>query len=511
MFTQKNIDISIFWSSIIFNNLSTSFLVNSCYMNSIIRKDSFIYWRKIIFFWRKSEMNTLNNLINKFETDSTKWRVEFEKAYVEWVDLDLINVLLQSIDCSVRFLCEMINDTTRWPSKINKGLKTVSYPRIRDAADFLGIPPWLLFNHKEKNSKLKELFENTTSIHQPLQLPYFSEHKRLSLYEDFLSELSIRVNEDDYYFLSSKLEALFQNKNYSDVITGNWKALATYLMDIRRDFSGGATFSYRNVERSIFNGHLRVNFATHQKNHKWSLIKSGWLALDMEQFESSHDSEYHSFLSTVVSDAYWIFEHSPWIFNVDTSNKQIKLLTWHSLRKSDVHFESVSELINRKLPEANFRMNIENGLIQKQAVSLVKKENLFEEFIQLITEDVPPVTYRNQKKRRCNTLQILFDNKMLHDGDEIILIRPHQSTELDESDPRYKATIVKKNNKILVRWHFDNNLFSISGLTKIIISRFQIQNYSDKTHLNGNAHWRLRYVENSLYSMAENLISSQQK
>ncbi|EST52182.1 hypothetical protein T458_24550 [Brevibacillus panacihumi W25] len=509
MFTQKNIDISIFWSSIIFYNLSTSFLVNSCYMNSIIRKDSFIYWRKIIDFWRKSEMNTLNNLINKFETDSTKWRVEFEKAYVEWVDLDLINVLLQSIDCSVRFLCEMINDTTRWPSKINKGLKTVSYPRIRDAADFLGIPPWLLFNHKEKNSKLKELFENTTTIHQPLQLPYFSEHKRLSLYEDFLSELSIRVNEDDYYFLSSKLEALFQNKNYSDVITGNWKALATYLMDIRRDFSGGATFSYRNVERSIFNGHLRVNFATHQKNHQWSLIKSGWLALDMEQFELSHDSEYHSFLSTIVSDTYWIFEHSPWIFNIDTPNKQIKLLTWHSLRKSDVHFESVSELINRKLPEANFTMNIQNQLIQDQTVLFVKKENIFADFIQLIKEDVPHVTSRHQKKRRSNTLQILFDNKVLHHGDEIILIPPKKLNEFDEKDPRYKATIVKEPNKILVQWHSDGKVYSISGLTRLIFNQSKIQHYSDKTHLNGNIHWRLLCVENSLYSMAEDLISSQ--
>lgn len=467
-------------------------------------------WRNIASLWRKCLITggiNLNISPNAYKTDKTTWRDEFEKSYVEWVDLYLIDALLNSIECSVRLLCETINDTTRWPSKINKGLKTVSYPRIRDAADFLGIPPWLLFDHKEKNSKLKELFENTASIHQPLQLPYFSEHN--NLYDDFLYELSKRVNEDDYYFLSTKLEALFLNKNYNDVITGNWKAVASYLYNVTRNFSGGASFSYRNLERSIFKGNLRVNFTTHPRENRLK-IKSGWLALDMEQFESRNANEYHAFLSTIVSDMEWIFGQSPWVFKVETPNKHVTLLTWHSLRKSDAHFDSVSALINRKLPDANFSMNIKNRLIQNPAEPLIKKENVFEELIQIIKEDVPHVTYRHQKKRRPNTLQILFENKILHHGDEILLIPLHRSNDYNENDPRNKATIVKDFNKILVRWHLDDKLYSISGLTRLIFNQSQNQNYSDKTHLNGNAHWRLKSVKKSLYSMAENLISSQQ-
>lgn len=445
--------------------------------------------------------------LNTYETEKTTWRDEFEKAYVEWVDLELIDALLSSINCSVRLLCETINDTTRWPSKINKGLKTVSYPRVRDAADFLGIPPWLLFNHKEKNSKLKELFENTASIHQPIQLPYFSEYH--GLYDDYLYELSKRVKEDDYYFLSKKLDALLDNKNYTDVITGNWKAVASYLDSISRNFSGGASFSYRSLERSLFKGNLRVNFTEHPRESRLK-IKSGWLSLDMEQFENGHTTEYHSFLSTVISDMEWIFRQSPWIFKVETSNKQTTtLLTWHSLRKSDEFFETVSELINRKLPDANFSMNIDKRLIQNLIVPLIKKVNVFEELIQLIKEDVPHVKYRDQKKRRTNTLQILFENNILQSGDEILLIPLHQSDDFDENDPRNRATIIKELNKIQVRWQLDNKLYSISGLTRIIFKQFQNQNYSDKTHLNGNEYWRLRGVNNSLYFMAENLVSSQ--
>jgi hypothetical protein len=109
----------------------------------------------------------MTDIAIKYETDRNSWREEFEKSYVEWVDLELIEVLLESMNCSIRFLCEAINDTTRWPSKINKTLRTVSYPRLREAADFLGIPPWLLFYHDEKNNKIRELFENINSIHKP--------------------------------------------------------------------------------------------------------------------------------------------------------------------------------------------------------------------------------------------------------------------------------------------------------------------------------------------------------
>src|SRR5690606_16632302 len=138
-----------------------------------------------------------------------------------------------------------------------------------------------------------------------------------------------------------------------------------------RDFSGGAKFTYRGLER-IFSGHLRVNYTTNPREYK-PQIKSGWLAIELEQSDKSPITEYNSFLSTVISDMEWIFDQPPWQFNVETSNKQIKLLMWHTLRKNDQKYETVSALIDRKLPSANFSVNINDQLNTSNSDSSVKK------------------------------------------------------------------------------------------------------------------------------------------
>ena len=200
----------------------------------------------------------------EYETNRKSWREEFEKAYVEWVDLELLESLLESMNCSIRFLCEAIHDTTRWPSRINKTLKTVSYPRLREAADFLGVPPWLLFYHEEKNDRIRELFENINSIHKPIHLPYFSEYE--SLYLDFFYELSNRVRtQADYDILVNKLRELIGHKHHHQVIVGNWKAVFSLFNEIHRDFSGGARFYYRDPG-SFLEGDVRIHFATNPRN-----------------------------------------------------------------------------------------------------------------------------------------------------------------------------------------------------------------------------------------------------
>jgi len=435
--------------------------------------------------------------LEEYETKYSDWKEEFEKSYVEWVDLELIQALLNSIECSVRFFCNAINDTTRWPAKINKSLKTVSYPRIRDAADFLGIPPWLLFYHKEKNLKIKELFERIRTIHKPIELPYFSEYNEFYAY--FYDELSNRVPKDDLESISGKLLSLLGQKQYHDVVEGNWKAVISYFKDIHREFSGGATFSYRDPN-DIISGNIRLSFRPHPKNER-TLIKSGWLSFTIDPTKTTNSTTINLLTSKIISDMEWIFEHSPFIFKSELDGKQVYLFSWHSLRSSNTQYDAIQSLINRKLPEANFSMNITEKTLSAFSSSPTTT-NPFEEFIRIIQEDVPaqskPINTRGQ-----NSLQLLYENKIINNGDRITLLT---RAKLKNQNLIFSnATIHIENDKAFVRWDYDNKVYSISKLTYMILTMYGELKPQTIYYVNGSMYWGLSGNGKSLFSLAKTL------
>ncbi|WP_028543341.1 hypothetical protein [Paenibacillus taiwanensis] len=436
----------------------------------------------------------MSTSVHTYETDNATWREEFEKAYVEWVDLELIKTLLESIDCSVRFLCDSINDTTRWPSKINKTLRTVSYPRVRDTADFLGIPPWLLFNHQEKNSKIKGLFSRINSILTPIDLPYFSEYE--NLYDDFNYELSKRIPEKEFDILTGMLKNILGYKHYHEVIAGNWKSVVSYFNDIHQDFSGGARFSYRDPD-AILKGSLRINFTTSPRN-KRVLMKAGWLSIETDTTKPEHSLTINRLLTTIINDMEWIFDQQPWIFEIASEGKKINLLTWHNLRTSNDYYEKIADIIHRKLPDANFSMNIG----ERHGVSsyLFSQNDPFNEFIQIIKSDVKHL--RKQKTRKTNTLQLLYEKGVIQYGDKIILLPTNKTKGLLLDEKMSIAWIIIINNKPAVRWEYDNNVYSISRLTEIIFVEIAQQVHLLKHHLNGSKYWGLSVHGQSLFSLA---------
>lgn len=438
--------------------------------------------------------------VEDYETNNTTWREEFEKAYVDWVDLDLTAALLKSNDSSIRFLCDAVNDRSRWPSRINKSLRTVSYPRIRDVADFLGIPPWFLFNHKEKNTKIQALFNNINTVLKPIELPYFSEHD-VEVYYDFLYELEKRVKTAaDFDFLSKKYQEDRMNRNYHQIISGNWKAVFGYFNDIHHDFAGGATFWYRDPD-GILRGNLRVNFKTDPEN-KRKLIKAGWLSIETEAELGRHSATIHRFIDKAIDDMEWIFDQKPWKFNFNSDKNKTILLTWHTLRKCNDHFELVSSLINRKIPEANFLMNISERY--DGVFSALLNSNPFEEFLQIIKSDVPN-TEETKITRRRNSLQLLYDRGIIHNGDAISLLHSNETSGLFHNELITKATIIIDNGKPTVRWEYDNKDYSISRLTQIILVQIAQQTHLLNHHLNGTKYWQLIGTDTSLFSMANDV------
>lgn len=322
--------------------------------------------------------------VEAYQTDDTTWREEFERSYVEWVHKPLINTLLDSINSPMVLLCEVINDTSRSLSKINGSLRTIPYPKVRAAADFLGIPPWLLFNHPEKNKKLRDLFTNINSPLKSIDLPYISEYKDHDI--DLLYEIEKRVGAYEKYIKMVKdIEEFHSQMNYYDVVHGNWRAVFSFFNDIINDFSGGARFSYRSPE-GILNGNMRLNFVSNPRSNR-QLIKSGWLSIETDRSPSNGVSNtIDRFINTAIADMEWIFDEQPWIFNFESTKEETILCTWHSLRTSNVDYEKIASLINVELPKVNFNLNIEQ---QSESISpTLLHENPFKDFIKIIKTDV---------------------------------------------------------------------------------------------------------------------------
>jgi hypothetical protein len=206
----------------------------------------------------------------------------------------------------------------------------------------------------------------------------------------------------------------------------------------------------------------------------------------------------------------WIFDQQPWIFEAKTGDKCTRLLTWHNSRASNGQFGAVAALLNRKLPEANFSMNVGEKRHEGESTkssSLFTFREKFNEFIELIKADVK-YTGRQQKRRKANTLQLLYEKKIIQNGDRITLLPSDKTSGLPQIETIIQATIVIQNDKPAVKWDFDKKVYSISKLTHIILVEMAQQVELRKHHLNGTRYWRSQKADKSLYAMASTLYKN---
>jgi hypothetical protein len=446
----------------------------------------------------------LTKNVEAYKTDNATWREEFEKSYIEWVNKQLINSLLDSINLPMVVLCEVINDNSRSFGKINGSLKTIPYPKVRAAADFLGIPPWFLFNDPtlpDKNKKFCELFTNIDTALKSIDLPYISEYKE-DFHIDLLPELEKREPYENYLKLAKFICDICSQQNYYDVVHGNWKAVFGFFNEITTDFSGGARFYYRAPE-GVLHGNIRINYVTNPRNET-QLIKSGWLSIETERSDVATSSLIDKFINTAIADMDWIFEQEPWIFEIGPTRKEKILFTWHSLRSSKEDYKKITALINPELKNTNFKLNI--GLQTESVSSTLFHEDPFEEFINIIKTDVKS-SDNPQYNRRQNTLNLLLEMRIIRHGDRISLIQSDKTKGLPHDDRIINATIIIEDENPVIKWDYDNKIYSISRLTHIILVEYGQQTNLMKAHINGNMYWSLCGKDETLYSIANTAIN----
>lgn len=121
--------------------------------------------------------------------------------------------------------------------------------------------------------------------------------------------------------------------------------------------------------------------------------------------------------------------------------------------------------------------------------------------IDIRKKEEPEATGR--KKYRGRSMPKLLESGVLKEGDKLYLKKELPSyVKFKEGDPYYTATITGKHGqKNAVRWDYDGQEYSISGLTwKIFADQNPRKDYAGA--VNGNAHWANSAGE-ALYDLAE--------
>jgi hypothetical protein len=443
--------------------------------------------------------------INNFLISEDQWSKKMNDLSVQWVDKELLELIIGSMDISYRQLRRFIKDTQDWTNKINKKLAkkyfSVRYQYIREAADFLGFPPWFLFyqrfdddQSRNFNEEIKKVFETI-----PPKLPIFN-----IVWKDYSNEKIINApfnKETASEHLLHPTEIIENNlgKNefsHESYIKGKWKDIQAYLS--KRDdlipFSGAAIIYSEDFSRYVPIGTLRVvtkqhkSYLTSEINRygdvfKWS---SAWFTVDLSEEEFELHKKY---IKGVIQDLSYRFGHYAWEFKFKKDNQVRILYSWHSLRIDDSQKikEEIEKIITGKFEEVTNPLQLSVACRSKDNQSIsFEIESLFSEFRKFLSDSIKKDRKVSSYSRRPNTLLLLLNEGFIEQGTKLKL--EHNVVLQGRVDEKVlSATVIVNNNVPKLKWDYDNQEYFITPLTEKIFNNFEV--IPTKKMKNGNDFW----------------------
>ncbi|PAQ14737.1 hypothetical protein CD798_09855 [Bacillaceae bacterium SAOS 7] len=462
----------------------------------------------------------MNMKENRFLIQESDWMDKFNKVSINWIDKYLIELILKSLDISNNQFRRFIGDAKDWPAKINKiNKKTkkifgVSYPNIRDAADFLAIPPWLLFYRDNKgeeteqlNQQIINMFQNTPPHLPVYKIYYYDEVRKVTYYDKG------DVIEDEPY---QNLSKRFGDESYShqSIMEGTWKEIfrfleSTYKKNDKLDFSGAASIYVEENSRYIRLGtvrfktknHFAVNPMEMKKYGRESYWSTAWFAIDLKEKQLE---KYEDFIEGIYHDISFLIGCYPCQYQVQNEEKIIKLYSWHTLRtkESEEYIIQLGKIVGGKLQKSKYPLELSIANIkpefkmEKLQINNREAEILGNYVIKTIRRDLKSI----HSSRRASTLNLLFKEEKIQDGTKIELdYKVIKSENLDKNIT--KATVMMQGSIPKVKWDYDGELYYITPLTRKI---FELYNVKPKIKQNnGNIFWGVVGEEKSLYDIAK--------
>jgi hypothetical protein len=436
--------------------------------------------------------------IEKFSKN--QWREEFQKKgkLNVKVNKEIIKDLAKSIDCSLNQICRIIDDEQN--SYLTRGkekrIANATYIKIRATADFLAVPPWLIFS-EEGNEKIKRLYENAEGT-------AFKTYN-ISSYRDCILKVKNGLSSKT----NIKQEVIITYKKVLDEINGIFSSNGEHLEDswveiykfLKEEFKKDKVDwgCHISINNGSFNGTLRITkWIELDKNDKIkNRFSSAWFYYKKTDNNQPYEEELHGILNDISK----LIDKQPVEFSVSSSsNSQANLSSWHSNR---VFNNELFEKIAAKLPlSPNFMaspepvicllpfFNINEGTYTNDVGDI-------DEFINWL-EDNENNEVCSSKSTHINYLKLLLDENYIKENDRLIF---KYENDFINNDNKAVCTLVIDNGEPRVKWNYDDKIYSISSLSKQLL--LECDRISPRTNPDGNKYWRLEGSNaTSLYDVA---------
>lgn len=421
------------------------------------------------------------------------------------VNLTLSQELLKSINCSARQLCRIIGDPNN--NYLTRNNPSAHYEKVRATADFLGLPPWVIFT-EERNKKINSLYENATSPFKTFNISIIRENfKKI---EKDLSRANLTKNKRAkfYSYLGEIEKALIKNSaNFDDT----WGEIFEFLKEEFKEetVDWGCHISLNNGS-SIGTFRIRKwkEVDESDKNKKIGSWSSAWFyykQIDTNQpYPNDLLEEIFKDITTLIENTFWEFP-----IYIPSTQSSANLYSWHSNRVDALDREQHNR-IKSKIPlPPNFKVSPEPVICLIGGFSTKKEEYLNDigDINDLINwlEDNENIVDNSSNMLRFNTLQLLLDRNYLKENDRLIYKYSNDYTYSNMDNTKSYCTLVIQNGKPKVKWDYDDKIYSISSLTKQML--LESERISPSTKPISNKYWRIEgvFTSASLYDVANKI------
>lgn len=432
------------------------------------------------------------------------WGNEFQSLKLNVkVNKPLIKELITSINCGSNQLCRIIGDSGNGYLSKGKETSNANYAKIRATADFLGVPPWLIFTG-EGNEKINQLYEDVTT--SPLDTFIVS-----SLGED-LQKVKIDLSRTKLTPANRKeCNALLEGikdilEKSGEYAKSTWGEILKFLHEEfkKSTLNWGCHLALNN---NSYVATLRITkweeVLNDNKTRSWS---SAWICCKL-----NNNLPYPDELQEILNDITTLIGKHYWEFPIDINSLEssaANLYSWHSNRV-DVNDRKQYHKIGDNLPLApRFKVSPfqKFGMIQDiiiKSESCLNVNDNIDDLINWIEKD-DRVTVDSDITYKISTLKLLLNRNLLKENDKLIYKYYNDYTDMNKK--KAYCSLVIQNGKPRVKWAYDDNIYSISSLTKQML--LECGRISPSTNPNGNRYWFLegRYShDSSLYDIAINL------
>jgi len=428
-----------------------------------------------------------------------QWNEEFEQSKLNVrVNKNLIKELQESINCSLRQICGIIGDEGN--AYLTRGTSNANYSKVRATADFLGVPPWIIFS-EEGNENIKGLYENAeTSVFKTYNISSFGES--INKVKNGLSRAMLNQEMRNKYnnVLDEIKEVLSRNGEH---LENTWEEILKFLKEkLKEDeVDWGCHISLNNAS---FNGTLRITkWIELDKNKK---IKNRFSSAWFYYKEIDNNQPYEEELLRILNDISKLIGKPFWQFLVSSSsNSKANLCSWHSNRVFDD--EQYKKIVGNLPPSPNFIASPEPVICLINNFSKNERKHINEdgdininEFINWL-EDTENTEVSSITSTRINYLKLLLDENYLKENDKLLY---KYENDFKINHQKAVCTLVIHNGEPKVKWGFDENIYSISSLTKQLL--LEGDRVSPPTNPINTKYWRLEdSIATSLYDVAINI------